>query len=295
MGVLNVTPDSFSDGGRWFDHESAVAHGLQMVAAGADIIDVGGESTRPGAVRVAQAEELRRVIPVVEALAGRVRISIDTRNRGVAEAALAAGASIVNDVSASLWPVAAAAGAGWIAMHMRGSPQDMVRHARYDDVVAEVRDYLVERAERASAAGVSEVYIDPGIGFAKDAAGNLALLAHLEVLVATGWPVVVGTSRKSFLGALMASPGAPPAPVGDRLEGSMATAVWAMLQGAAVVRVHDVGPTVQAAKLAGARVEAVEPAPPAGAGRESPPGLVGVAIGATTDPHPSRAAGSVGS
>lgn len=255
MGVLNVTPDSFSDGGRWFDHGNAVAHGLEMIAAGADIVDVGGESTRPGAVPVAQGEELRRVIPVVEALAGRVRVSIDTRNREVAEAAVAAGASIVNDVSASLWPVAAAGGAGWIAMHMRGGPADMARHIHYDDVVGEVRDYLVERAERASAAGVSEIYIDPGIGFAKDAGGNLALLAHLEVLVATGWPVVVGTSRKSFLAPQ--GPGRPPAPADDRQEGSLATAVWAMLQGAAVVRVHDVGPTVHGATLAGVRREAV--------------------------------------
>ena len=259
MGVLNVTPDSFSDGGRWFDHEKAIAHGLDMVAAGADIIDVGGESTRPGATPVPAEEELRRVVPVVHALASRVRVSIDTRARTVAEAALAAGATVVNDVSASLWPVAEAGGAAWIAMHMRGQPSDMASRAHYDDVVAEVTAYLVERAERASAAGVAEVYIDPGIGFAKDAAANLALLANLQALVATGWPVVVGTSRKSFLGPLLAgpagagTPGQAPTrqsvPVDDRLEGSLATAVWAMIQGAAVVRVHDVAPTVHAARL----------------------------------------------
>src|SRR5579875_1883768 len=251
MGVLNVTPDSFSDGGRWLNPEDAVSHGLAMVAESADIVDVGGESTRPGARGVDEAEELRRVIPVIEALASRVRVSVDTRKRAVAEAAVAAGASIVNDVSSQLWPVAAASGAGWIATHMRGEPASMADLAHYDDVVGEVRDYLLERAERAAAAGVDEVFIDPGIGFAKGASHNLAVLAHLDELVATGWPVVVGTSRKSFLGRLVARPGEPPAPVHDRLEGSLATAAWALTQGAAMVRVHDVAPTVATARLLG--------------------------------------------
>lgn len=250
MGVLNVTPDSFSDGGRWLDGDAAVAHGLAMVDEGADIVDVGGESTRPGATPVALDEELRRVLPVVEALAPHVRISIDTRKAEVAEAAVAAGAILVNDVSASLAGVAAAArpGAhvGWVAMHMRGDPRTMQQAPGYDDVVAEVRRFLVERATAARAAGVDEVWIDPGIGFGKTMEHNLVLLRHLADLVDTGFPVVVGTSRKSFLGRLTGG-----APVDDRLEASVATAAWAVDQGAAMVRVHDVRETVAAVRLLG--------------------------------------------
>ncbi len=249
MGVLNVTPDSFSDGGRWFEPGAAVAHGLELVAEGADIVDVGGESTRPGAEPVDEAEERRRVVDVVAALAPHVRVSIDTTKRSVAEAAVAAGASLVNDVSASLWPVAAESGTGWVAMHMQGEPRTMQAAPAYDDVVAEVRQFLVTRAEDARAAGVGEVWIDPGIGFGKTMAHNLALLAHLSELVATGLPVVVGTSRKSFLGRLLGPSPDEPAPVDDRLEGSLATATWAMAQGAAMVRAHDVRPTVVAARL----------------------------------------------
>lgn len=250
MGVLNVTPDSFSDGGRWFDHALAVAHGRQLIADGADVIDVGGESTRPGAQTVPEDEELRRVLPVVEALAGEVEVSIDTRKAAVAEAALAAGARIVNDVSASLWPVAAAGGAGWIAMHCPADPSVMAAHARYGDVVAEVTAHLVHRAEEASAAGVSRVWIDPGIGFAKTAVHNLSLLRHLDRFVATGWPVAVGTSRKSFLGALAAGPDGTPATADDRLEPSLATAAWAVTRGVSMVRVHDVRPTAQLVGMA---------------------------------------------
>jgi dihydropteroate synthase len=252
MGVLNVTPDSFFDGGRWFDHERAVAHGRQLLDEGADIIDVGGESTRPGARPVDLGEELRRVLPVVEALAPYGRVSIDTRKPEVASAAAARGASIINDVSAELWPVAAATGTGWIAMHMPADPPVMQAHASYRDVVGEVEEHLVARAARARAAGVTEVWIDPGIGFAKTAEHNLTLLRHLDRLVATGWPVVVGTSRKSFLGRLAGDRGGQPAAPDDRLEGSVATAAWAVTQGAAVVRVHDVAPTAQAVRLAGA-------------------------------------------
>lgn len=254
MGVLNVTPDSFSDGGRWLDPEAAVAHGRQMAAEGADIVDVGGESTRPGARPVPEDEEIRRVIPVVEALAGEVVVSIDTRKAAVARAAVAAGASLINDVSAALWPVAADTGAGWVAMHMPADPEVMQQHARYDDVVAEVTAYLVDRADKATGAGVAQVWIDPGIGFAKTAAHNLTLLRHLDALVATGYPVLVGTSRKSFLGHLAATPGPDgspvPAPPDDRLEGSVATSTWAALHGADVVRVHDVRPVHQAIRLA---------------------------------------------
>ena len=241
MGVLNVTPDSFSDGGRWLDAGAAVEHGLQMVQEGADVIDVGGESTRPGADPVDTDEELRRVLPVIEALAPHTRVSIDTRKADVARQAVAAGASLVNDVSATLAPVARAAGAGWVAMHMQGDPRTMQQAPAYDDVVAEVTAFLVERAE---AAGVDEVWIDPGIGFGKTMEHNLALLAHLDQLVATGFPVVVGTSRKSFLGRLTG--GAEPE---DRVEASVATAAWALSQGATMVRVHDVAPTVAAARL----------------------------------------------
>jgi dihydropteroate synthase len=183
---------------------------------------------------------------VVEALAPHVRVSVDTRHREVAEAALAAGATMLNDVSASLAEVAAAAGPGtaYVAMHMRGDPLTMQRDPRYDDVVAEVRSFLVDRAEAARAAGVEEVWIDPGIGFGKTMAHNLALLAHLDRLVDTGVPVVVGTSRKGFLGTLLDG-----APVDDRLEGSVATATWAMWQGARMVRAHDVRATAHAARV----------------------------------------------
>jgi dihydropteroate synthase len=241
MGVLNVTPDSFSDGGRWLDAGAAVAHGRRMIDEGADVIDVGGESTRPGAQPVDTDEELRRVLPVVEALAPHTRVSIDTRKAGVAREALAAGATLVNDVSATLAPIAKAAGAGWVAMHMQGDPRTMQDEPTYDDVVAEVRQFL---AERATTAGLDEVWIDPGIGFGKTMEHNLTLLAHLDQLIATGFPVVVGTSRKSFLGRLTGGAGPD-----DRTEASVATAAWALAQGAAMVRVHDVAPTVAAARL----------------------------------------------
>ncbi len=248
MGVLNVTPDSFSDGGRWTDPERALDRGLAMVAEGADVIDVGGESTRPGAEPVSDAEQCRRVLPVVEALAPQVRVSVDTRSAAVAEAAIEAGATLVNDVSASLWRVAADAGSrvGWVAMHMQGEPATMQVDPRYGDVVSEVQAFLVARARAAREAGVGEVWIDPGIGFGKTLAHNLALLAHLGDLVATGLPVLVGASRKGFLGALLGG-----AAVDDRLEGSLATAVWSARQGVGMVRVHDVAATVDAMRLVG--------------------------------------------
>lgn len=251
MGVLNVTPDSFSDGGRFLDPDAALAHGLAMVAEGADVVDVGGESSRPGAEPVAEAEELARVVPVVAALAPHVRVSVDTVKPAVAEAALAAGASLVNDISARLWPVAAEAGAGWVALHMQGTPATMQRDPRYDDVVHDVFGFLLHRGREAREAGVEEVWLDPGIGFGKTLAHNLTLLARLPVLVAEGFPVLVGTSRKGFLGRLASSADGEPAPVDGRLAGSLATAVWAMVAGAAMVRVHDVAATVQAAALVG--------------------------------------------
>ena len=256
MGVLNVTPDSFSDGGRWTDPERAVAHGLAMVAEGADVVDVGGESTRPGAEPVDEAEERRRVLPVVAALAPHVRVSIDTRKAGVAEAAIDAGASLVNDVSASLWPVVAGAGpgVGWVAMHMQGDPRRMQADPHYADVVAEVRSFLVARSDAARTAGVDEVWVDPGIGFGKTLEHNLSLLARLGELVSTGFPVLVGASRKAFLGALLGG-----APADDRLEGSVAVAVWAADAGVGMVRAHDVHATVGALRLVGEHVTVSAP------------------------------------
>jgi dihydropteroate synthase len=242
MGVLNVTPDSFSDGGRYLEPTAAVAHGLDLIAQGADIVDVGGESTRPGAEPVPLDVEVARVVPVIEALAPHVRVSVDTRHAAVAEAAVRAGASLINDVSATLWPVAAEAGVGWVTMQ---------QHPNYADVVGEVAAFLSMQAALAIDQGVPEVWIDPGIGFGKTLDHNLALLRRLDVIVGLGYPVVVGTSRKSFLGRLLGG-----APSEDRLEGSLATAVWAMVQGAAMVRAHDVGPTVQAARLVGEEVAA---------------------------------------
>jgi dihydropteroate synthase len=257
MGILNVTPDSFSDGGSYLATEAAIAHGLAMVADGADIVDVGGESTRPGAEPVPEAVELARVIPVVEALAPRVRVSIDTVKPAVATAALRAGASVLNDVSSSLWEVAAAAGAGWVAVHMQGSPATMQAAPHYDDVVSEVFGFVLDRARTALAAGIPEVWVDPGIGFGKTVAHNLSLLHHLPELVAGAADagcagVLVGTSRKWFLGVLAALPGNDQAlGVEERVEGSLATAALAMVAGAAVVRVHDVAVTVQSARLYG--------------------------------------------
>jgi len=231
-----------------------------MAEEGASIVDVGGESTRPQASPVAEDEELRRVVPVVRELArelaGRARISVDTRKATVAEAAVDAGATIINDVSASLWDVAARSGAGWLAMHMKGEPADMMSHAHYDDVVSEVSSYLRARAQAASDAGVREIWVDPGIGFAKTTAHNLTLLRRLDELVSTGWPVAVGLSRKRFTGVAASGREEAPAPLEDRLETSLAGAVWAMLQGAAIVRGHDVRALADAARLVGDGVPA---------------------------------------
>ncbi len=251
LGVLNVTPDSFSDGGSHADTASAVAHGRHMLAQGANVIDVGGESTRPGAAAIDIETELGRVIPVIETLSREARVSIDTRHEEVARAAAAAGASIINDVSASPSAVAAELGIGWVAMHMQGEPRSMQRNPSYDDVVAEVCQFLVAKAETARKQGVEEIWIDPGFGFGKSLDHNLQLLAHIDALVATGWPVVVGTSRKSMIGQLIArSDGADQqTPSEDRLVGSVTTATYAMLQGVAMIRVHDVKAAKQAATV----------------------------------------------
>jgi dihydropteroate synthase len=200
---------------------------------------------------VSEAEECRRVVPVIEALAPHVRVSVDTVKPAVAEAAVAAGATLVNDISATLWPVAAAHGVGWVAMHMKGTPATMQDDPRYDDVVGEIRSFVLARAREASEGGVGEVWIDPGIGFGKTVDQNLSLLHHLPELAGQGFPLLVGTSRKTFLGRLAPGPDGRPAPVEQRLAGSLSTATWAMLAGAAMVRVHDVAATVQAATLVG--------------------------------------------
>jgi len=253
MGVLNVTPDSFFDGGRYVRPADAVVHGKALIAAGADVVDVGGESSRPGATRVGVAEELARVIPVVRALAGAVRISVDTTKAEVARRAVAAGATLVNDISGGLWPIAAELGVGWVAMHMQGTPADMQRDPHYHDVVGEVRDVVLGLADRAVDAGVPEVWVDPGIGFGKTVAHNLALLGALGDLAraagARGCGVLVGTSRKAFLGQISSPAACRPLAVDDRLEASLATAAWSMLAGAGMVRVHDVEATAQLAAL----------------------------------------------
>jgi dihydropteroate synthase len=264
IGVLNVTPDSFSDGGRFVGLDDAVAHGCRLANEGADLVDVGGESTRPGAERVAAAEEERRVIPVVEALvANGIRVSIDTYRAVVAERALAAGASVVNDVSGGLGDpdmaaVVRAAGCPWILMHWRGHSRRMQDLAHYVDVVDDVRRELAERIEAANQAGISSdrIVIDPGLGFAKTAEHNWALLAHLDVLVGLGLPVLIGASRKSFLGRVLADPAGTPRPVDEREAATVALTAYAAAQGAWGVRVHDVRANVDAARTIAAVREA---------------------------------------
>jgi dihydropteroate synthase len=270
MGVVNVTPDSFSDGGSFFAPDAAIAHGRALARAGAAVLDVGGESTRPGAEPVDAEEEARRVLPVVRALArdGSAYVSIDTTKASVARAALEAGATIVNDVSggtadASTLPVVAEHAAGFVAMHMQGTPRTMQQDPAYTDVVREVGEYLRGRVEAAIAAGVPDagILVDPGIGFGKTLAHNLALLRALPRIAAiAGAPVVVGASRKSFLGTLLGG-----LPVDERDEATLAVSVWSFHEGAAMVRVHDVAGSVRAAAL----LDALE--------RATPTGMVGAA------------------
>lgn len=240
IGILNVTPDSFHDGGRHGSVAAAIAAAEAMLSEGADWIDVGGESTRPGAAEVDAHEEARRVLPVIEALAARTTVSIDTRKPEVARRALRAGAAVLNDVSGLDHPEMAAVSADFAAtvvMHMRGEPATMRHLTTYTDLVGEIVEHLVQRAARARS---PEVYIDPGIGFAKTAEQSAELLARTGALVATGLPVLIGASRKSFLGALLGLPGTD-----QRLVPSLAAAATAWQQGARAFRVHDVGPTRQ--------------------------------------------------
>lgn len=251
MGVLNATPDSFSDGGMFLAAEKAVARGLQMVAEGADMIDIGGESTRPGAKPVEPAEEIARTVPVIKKLRGKTDalISIDTRKAAVARAAVAAGADIINDVSAladsGMAAVAAESGAGLVLMHMLGTPETMQNNPRYDDVVFDVRNFLEERTAFAVSRGIApeQIALDPGIGFGKTDEHNLALLNGIPVLAASGRPVLIGASRKGFIGRLTGK--APD----DRLTGSLAVAGFSILRGAHILRVHDVKESCDAAKL----------------------------------------------
>ncbi len=255
MGVLNVTPDSFSDGGRYTSVDDAVAHALEMRAEGADLIDVGGESTRPGARRVEPGEETHRVLPVIKALAANgIPVSIDTYRASVAAVAIEAGAEVVNDVSGGLGDpdmarVVRDAQCPWILMHWRGHSASMQQLAHYDDVGSEVRGELAARVDAALAAGVDPamLVLDPGLGFAKTAAHNWALLASLESLVALGFPVLVASSRKSFLGTLLASADGVPRPVGGREDATTALTAYAALRGVWGVRVHAVRPSVDAA------------------------------------------------
>jgi dihydropteroate synthase len=252
MGIVNVTPDSFFDGGRFLDASAAVAHALQLAEQGAEIIDVGGESTRPGALPVAESEELRRVLPVIEQLAGRIKvpISIDTVKPGVARAALAAGASIVNDVAANradsaLWRLVAEVRAGYVCMHAQGTPQTMQANPAYTDVAREVREFFAERIRRLNDCGVGrdQIILDPGIGFGKTVEHNLQLLGAARSFTSLERPLLLGVSRKSFIGKLLG------AELVARLPGALACTCLAVAAGVQIIRAHDVAETVQAIRM----------------------------------------------
>ena len=252
MGIVNVTPDSFSDGGRYLSHEAAVVHGLELAAQGADIIDVGGESTRPHATPVSEVEELERVIPVIEQLVVQTKaaISIDTMKPAVARAAVAAGASIINDVAScrcdpEMARLAAESGAGYVLMHMKGAPRDMQNNPNYEDVIREVNEFFGEHLTELEALGVhsDQIVIDVGIGFGKSLEHNLQLLAGLEQFTKWRRPILLGASRKSFIGLLLGSA------VDNRLAASLACACWAAQKGAQIMRTHDVAATWQALRM----------------------------------------------
>jgi dihydropteroate synthase len=262
MGVLNVTPDSFSDGGLYLDPSAAVAHGLEMVAAGAQIVDVGGESTRPGAEPISAEEEARRILPVVDRLADSTDalISVDTRKPAVAREAILAGASIINDTTGEptdyeMDAVAAETGVAVVVMHSRGTPKTMRDLVHYTDVVGEVAAWLRDRAERLQGAGVARdaIVVDPGIGFAKSADQSLLLLRRIESIVELGYPVLVGTSRKSFIGSVL------DLPENERIEGTAATIGWAIAGGVHIVRVHDVRKMTRVVRMTAAIIAASQP------------------------------------
>jgi dihydropteroate synthase len=258
MGVLNVTPDSFSDGGQYLDSSAAIAHGLELVAQGAEMLDIGGESTRPGAEPVSEQEELRRVLPALEGLATRVSVplSIDTMKPGVARAALEAGASLINDVAAnreesSMWELAAETGAGYVCMHMQGTPLTMQEHPVYEDVVKQVAEFFHNRIDRLCGCGVKleQIILDPGIGFGKTLEHNLQLLGRLEGFADCGRPILLGVSRKSFMAKLLG------ARTEERLPAGLACACLAVEQRVQLIRTHDVKETVQAVRMAEAVLE----------------------------------------
>jgi dihydropteroate synthase len=285
MGVVNVTPDSFSDGGRWFDPELAVKHGLDLVAQGADLVDVGGESTRPGAARVDEAEELRRVLPVVRELAAAgVLVSVDTMRASVAGRAVEAGARLVNDVSGgqadpAMIPVVAAARVPFVVMHWRGQSIDMNNRAVYGDVLAEVVGELRDSLERAVAGGIDpdRIVLDPGLGFAKETPHDLALLAHLGDLRALGRPLLVAASRKRFLGRVLAGEAGDPPPARERDAATAAVTALAAREGAWAVRVHEVHASADAVRVARAIQSA---AADSGTGPQAGPGAGPGALGA---------------
>ena len=254
MGILNVTPDSFSDGGQFLDRKKAVEHAVQMSEEGADIIDVGGESTRPRSEPVSESEELKRVVPIIQALKDetKVPISIDTQKAAVAKEALAAGAIIVNDIAANredpeMWQIVSMAKAGYVLMHMQGTPQTMAENPSYKDVVGEVGEFFQSRLELLKKSGVAaeQVLLDPGIGFGKNVEHNLQLLANLKRFTIYERPVLMGASRKSFIGKLLGGD------VSERLPGSLACAIWAALNGVQIIRTHDVRATVEAVRMVG--------------------------------------------
>ncbi len=275
MGILNVTPDSFSDGGRYLNFDSALSHATEMIDQGADIIDIGGESTRPGAEPVPEDVELSRVIPLIKELSGTVRISIDTTKQNVALEAVSNGATLINDVSASLEAIAGKEGVGWIAMHSRGNPKTMSQLTEYQDLIGQVRSFLKSCVIRGRECGVDEIYVDPGIGFAKTVDQNLQLIAKIDEIVKDGTPVLLGASRKSFLGNLASWPSyqyfqnvrltdstfnadfpfeIPLSDTGtvgpvDRDDASLGVACWAIASKVSIVRVHQVGPAVAASRL----------------------------------------------
>ena len=253
MGIVNTTPDSFSDGGQFLDVDAAVTHALRLANEGAEILDIGGESTRPGAPAVSEQEELDRVIPVIQRLAKRPELvlSIDTQKPSVARAAIDAGAAIVNDIAANrsdpeMWQVVAEAGAGYVCMHMQGTPQTMQANPEYEDVTSEVCDFFRERLALLSSHGVTTdlVALDPGIGFGKALEHNIKLLRDLNKFSLVERPTLVGASRKSFIEKMLG------APIDERLPASLACAAWAAIQGSQIIRVHDVAETVQVVRMA---------------------------------------------
>ena len=253
MGIVNATPDSFADGGRFLNTNSAVDHALRLADEGAEIIDIGGESTRPGSDPVSAEEELRRVVPVIERLTKRsdILLSIDTQKPTVARAALNAGASIVNDVAANrdspeMWRIVAETKAGYVCMHMQGTPQTMQAKPLYDNVLREVSSFFTERLARLAEYEISsrQVALDPGIGFGKELEHNIKLLSGLNQFIVTERPIMVGVSRKSFIGKLLGTP------IEERLPASLACAIWSVIEGVHIVRVHEVAETVQAVRMA---------------------------------------------